>query len=393
MLEIRYKSDTEVGQRIVSRTELPERRRALMAKGFRFVGRDANTAVKGSYKVRYVSDRRATAIVPTVAPTGVVAALPVTPVARVSNSNLTPLQAKVRANRKALERANAPTPVLTLEGFYDELKKHDWFYRMSDDHRYYVPGEKSLKRVLKIAEQSTEHKALYDAFHAHHFSGPNFGGGERSPLPERPCAVAVPAVPDAHGIRCRVRPICDARRSADFGEVATNETEMLRLEKEFAAKLAAEEEIDRGAIELESRVVIPVSSRRIQDGIYTIVFGDGHHRTLRFQKKTRSNLAGKTIVSYLSGSDNERHYTACAFYDQENGRCSIWGRFRIRGTEALGEEILSAVGVILRDPQGAMEAYALRSGRCARCNKVLTVPASIHRGIGPDCFRLMGGLR
>ena len=35
------------------------------------------------------------------------------------------------------------------------------------------------------------------------------------------------------------------------------------------------------------------------------------------------------------------------------------------------------------------EAYALLSSRCARCNRTLTVPASIHRGLGPECAQKM----
>lgn len=30
-------------------------------------------------------------------------------------------------------------------------------------------------------------------------------------------------------------------------------------------------------------------------------------------------------------------------------------------------------------------AYALESNHCYRCGKLLTVPASINAGLGPDC--------
>jgi hypothetical protein len=33
----------------------------------------------------------------------------------------------------------------------------------------------------------------------------------------------------------------------------------------------------------------------------------------------------------------------------------------------------------------AREAYAMRSGRCSRCNRDLTVPASLFAGMGSEC--------
>jgi len=132
--------------------------------------------------------------------------------------------------------------------------------------------------------------------------------------------------------------------------------------------------------------------RIIQDGTYTVVFGDGHYRTLKFRTKTEGSLAGKTIVSYLSGPDNSTDFTGCAFYDQDRGTTTIWRRYRLKENASFCEEILEAVGVILGNPAKTGEAYALKSGRCCRCGKKLTVPASIHQGMGPDCFAKTGGL-
>ena len=36
------------------------------------------------------------------------------------------------------------------------------------------------------------------------------------------------------------------------------------------------------------------------------------------------------------------------------------------------------------------EAYAIGSGKCACCGRTLTVPASVHRGLGPDCAKKYG---
>ena len=134
------------------------------------------------------------------------------------------------------------------------------------------------------------------------------------------------------------------------------------------------------------------ASKTIQDATYTVVRPDGSYRTLKFHTKSEGSLAGKTIVSYLSGPDNETNFTSCAFYNQETGQCSIWRRFRIPGTQELANDILAAVRVVLENPGFAGETYALRSGRCCRCGRKLTVPASIHRGMGPDCAERYGVL-
>ena len=43
------------------------------------------------------------------------------------------------------------------------------------------------------------------------------------------------------------------------------------------------------------------------------------------------------------------------------------------------------IAAISGDSSGAGLAYALISSRCCRCGRKLTVPASIHNGMGPEC--------
>jgi hypothetical protein len=54
----------------------------------------------------------------------------------------------------------------------------------------------------------------------------------------------------------------------------------------------------------------------------------------------------------------------------------------------------SAISALLGDENVAAEAalaYAIESGRCARCDRELTVPASIHQGFGPECIKYVKG--
>lgn len=81
--------------------------------------------------------------------------------------------------------APLPTGPMTLADYYDRLDGFDWYYAYSDDGGVYRAGERAMKALKIVAEQSPEHKALYDGFSAHYFSGKPWGT-EKAPKPERP---------------------------------------------------------------------------------------------------------------------------------------------------------------------------------------------------------------
>lgn len=120
-----------------------------------------------------------------------------------------------------------------------------------------------------------------------------------------------------------------------------------------------------------------------KQGTFTVVGPHGGWRTLRFVEGQTGYFAGKTIVQHLCGSDNEASYRSFANFDGPAVR--FW-----RSQQA-GEDIMAALRFLAspnRDRHAAAGlAYALESGRCYRCDRTLTVPASIHRGLGPDCAK------
>ena len=135
----------------------------------------------------------------------------------------------------------------------------------------------------------------------------------------------------------------------------------------------------------------PAQARIIENGTYTIVFDedDAYYRTLRLRDDFRADgPEGAQVVEHLVGPDNELDFAGCAFL--EGGRLRVWKRFR--GGE-LQRELEDAVRALVGgdvDPGEAREAYAIRSGRCSACGRKLTVPASLHRGMGPDCAEKRG---
>lgn len=57
--------------------------------------------------------------------------------------------------------------------FWTMCRLHDWFYQWSDDPGVYRAGRDSLETLEMYAAKSPEHRAIYDAWHAHYFeSGP-----------------------------------------------------------------------------------------------------------------------------------------------------------------------------------------------------------------------------
>jgi hypothetical protein len=125
------------------------------------------------------------------------------------------------------------------------------------------------------------------------------------------------------------------------------------------------------------------AAEQIRPGIYTVVYPCGTHRTLRIKPWEKRDGTTSIVVGFLSGPDNEKSYTFCGFLRTDNsvaffrpfqGQSPEWrARFR------------KAVLTVAADPKAAGLAYALESGRCCRCNRTLTVPASINAGMGPEC--------
>lgn len=173
----------------------------------------------------------------------------------------------------------------------------------------------------------------------------------------------------------------------DYMEIICNSPALSELEGKRPAQ-AASEEISSGGITVIDLDDIPEPKKPeiinpIHDGTYTAVFRDGSYRTVRFNTPTSGNLAGKTIVAYLAGPDNSRDFVGCAFYNQERASLHMWGRFK--EDTALSNGLQLAIHAIRGNLEEAQQAYAIKSGNCAKCGKKLTVPASLYAGMGPKC--------
>ena len=129
------------------------------------------------------------------------------------------------------------------------------------------------------------------------------------------------------------------------------------------------------------------SFQRVANGIYTVVLQDGSHVTLRLSDPRFGDFAeGTQVLAYLSGCNNETSFTSFAFVT--DAEITVWKKFRGQLARQLhAAEFLHHME--RADVLQAGFAYAMASGRCFRCNRTLTVPASIHQGLGPECAKLM----
>lgn len=166
----------------------------------------------------------------------------------------------------------------------------------------------------------------------------------------------------------------------------------LELEQErlaFASDPGFRDYQEMTPYESEAREPSAPKVPKVSDGTYTVLRPDGVYVTVRIetQPDDATFAPGDRVASFLSGPDNETHFTGFAFVNGLN--VNVWRRFR----DTLDPKYADAVRVVLGTPSRTdefREAYALRSGRCARCGHKLTVPASLHRGLGPDCARQLG---
>lgn len=128
-----------------------------------------------------------------------------------------------------------------------------------------------------------------------------------------------------------------------------------------------------------------VKTSRIFNGYYTLTCPDGSRKTFRISTKPLNSkfAPGRRIISLLIGPQNTSDYEGFGFVDEAG--IHVWKSKRGAKLERYASVIWSlAIGEAIEDYQLVV------SRRCLRCNRLLTTPESIARGIGPMCNE-MGG--
>lgn len=106
----------------------------------------------------------------------------------------------------------------------------------------------------------------------------------------------------------------------------------------------------------------------------------------RFTYRVRASEDGRVhFVSVLSGSDNENAYSYFGII--KAGR--EWRHGGAKARAAIDSPSVAAFAWFWRrafeDMPTSLEFW--HEGRCGRCGRLLTVPESLARGIGPECAK------
>ena len=132
----------------------------------------------------------------------------------------------------------------------------------------------------------------------------------------------------------------------------------------------------------------------IHNGTYTIKNrSTGNHRTLEIKtvlpddslpdNHFKNQNSGRRTVSLLTGPDNTSDYTMIGWLEERNIRMTQ--RYRdSRPTRAIAYMLFDLALHGENSPYAA-QYELLKEGRCLRCNRKLTTPESISKGIGPIC--------
>jgi hypothetical protein len=140
----------------------------------------------------------------------------------------------------------------------------------------------------------------------------------------------------------------------------------------------------------DTPLAAPKEFALLGNAVFTIMNTETGNRftfKLTRSKPTDPAKAPVTFVKVLTGSNNEEDYEflGTVFGD---------GSFRRSFKSRIGEKAPSCVAFAwywrhLMEGTLPPNVHTYHEGRCGRCGRLLTVPESVERGIGPECWSKM----
>lgn len=117
---------------------------------------------------------------------------------------------------------------------------------------------------------------------------------------------------------------------------------------------------------------------------FTVLNPDtGNRFTFKIRRKEVEENKELFFVGLLSGSDNESDYSFLGtIFDAEK---FVHGRKSRVGEDAPSARAFRWIWSRFVSDKDFAPAEFWHEGRCGRCGRKLTVPASIERGLGPVC--------
>jgi len=152
------------------------------------------------------------------------------------------------------------------------------------------------------------------------------------------------------------------------------------------AKKAETPKTENVAVDLKANVV----GAQVPQGTYTVVFdAESDDRiTLRFRQPKYGKWVGTQLVEHLYGPDNTSDYRRCANWTSDGYR--VWNAFA-KPPSRVGMGIHHLANASAEKQGEAGYVFSVKSSRCYRCSRKLTVPTSVYRGLGPECASILAG--
>ena len=113
----------------------------------------------------------------------------------------------------------------------------------------------------------------------------------------------------------------------------------------------------------------------------------GNHFTYKIKRKEVGENTYIYFVKVLSGPNNEDHYQYIGFIDK-------FGKFKPGKKGHPDSTSFKSFEWVYRNIENQhlpANVQIQHEGRCGRCNRKLTHPESIKRGIGPECAKKVFG--
>jgi hypothetical protein len=119
------------------------------------------------------------------------------------------------------------------------------------------------------------------------------------------------------------------------------------------------------------------------------------HYTFRVEHKAAEGKYKEAwFAKLLTGPDNTRNYSYIGMLDAEAGVVRTTAKSKVAKDSIVIKLLNRTLALVWAGDIAPMEAQGFKlhhEGRCGKCNRPLTTPESVERGIGPECWTQMNG--
>jgi len=125
------------------------------------------------------------------------------------------------------------------------------------------------------------------------------------------------------------------------------------------------------------------------NSIFTVDNGTGTHYTFKIRQPKGDNKP--FFISLLTGPDNWANYTYMGIFNPNDFTIRLTKKSRYNN-DTIPVKVARWVLYLIRDEKPLPNGYSVNhAGKCGCCGRLLTVPESLTRGIGPECWSRICG--